>query len=254
MASDGERARVAQAVPWAVGIAACCTAALLGIWLLTGRSSHRRHADLPEEEQPFPQGSVEAPEAPEEAKKSSSEDRRTWIECAIPLPEGHGPLFFARARAHPFFAEYDRKLRFMSPEGKEAVGWVPPNIGGRTMINLYWYPASEKEGPYVRFVERWWVYVADVRQRTLNLMGELRGELYICEIPSGRKVGGFSSGWGQSDGEEEPTYHVGGNEGHKVTGMLAQGQGEYIGRLDGRTEPVRFVSRDDAPEEEIERR
>ena len=252
MVPNGKRGRVSRGGLLAAGLAACCMAALLGIWLLSGHSSQGGRLFLTDEDQRVPQATLGATEVREEAKKAPTEDQRTWAECGIPVPEGHGELWFLRGRAHPFLAEYDRKLRFVIPKGNEAVRWLPPNVGGRTMINCYWYPAAEDGGPYVRLEDHWGVYVADLRRQTVSVVGERHGQLYIAEIPVGRDNPPFGHWEGEID-REELTYYVGNNPGHELTGCLAQGKGEYLGRLDGRSGPVGFVSRAEAPKESIER-
>jgi len=178
------------------------------------------------------------------------EEAQPWIACSVPLPDGHAPLVFLRRHIHPFLAEYDRKVTLTAEDGREVVRWLPTNPGGDTMVNLYWYQRADGEGPLLRLQDHWGVYAVDLQRETVSLVRERNGVAYVGEIPAGSK-GNISSGWFKEDGGDEWTFTVAGNEGARATGPLAHGKGRYIGRLDSRDGPPRFMSAAQSPEEPI---
>lgn len=179
------------------------------------------------------------------------EESQPWSECAVQLPNESGRVVLLRRCLHPLFAEYDRQIRFEVGDDPNTVCWLPTNCGGRTCINVYWYPANRAEGPYVKLRDSWGVYVLDLQRKTASILREHNGVRYIGEIPP-QSDGSVSSGWSKADGRKDWTYTVGKNEGRKLNGLLAEAKGLYLGRLDSRTGALRFVPADEAPEEEID--
>ncbi len=89
------------------------------------------------------------------------EDAQPWVECPIEIPDETGRVVFLRRHSHPFLAEYDRKIRYEM--GDRAVTKdLPPNTGGKTRINVYYYPAGDGQGPFVRFRDRAGNYYFDL--------------------------------------------------------------------------------------------
>ena len=53
-----------------------------------------------------------------------------WVESAAALPPSvGGPVVLLRRSAHPYLAEYDRRLRLERPDGSELTVDLPPNPG-----------------------------------------------------------------------------------------------------------------------------
>lgn len=188
-----------------------------------------------------------------EAADDVDADKQPWVKCAIPLPGNHGPILFLRRSIHPFLAEYDRQICFGDDPEAGPIRRLPINCGGRTCINVRWYKSSETEGPYVKLTDHWGVYIVDLRRKMLCVMRELDGVPYIGDLAA-TSDGGGGSGWSGSkaDGETEWEFTVDGNPGRKATGLLVDSRGVYIGRIDGRSGPVAFISVDEAPEEKID--
>ncbi|MHC4111944.1 MAG: hypothetical protein ACYSUY_12785 [Planctomycetota bacterium] len=129
-----------------------------------------------------------------------------WTECPIDLPDKAGRIVFLRRHNHPFLAEYDRKIRYETSV-LASVRLLPPNTGGKTRINVYYYEAKNGQGPYIKFQDQYGNYRFDL--------------------------------------------------GHDVKETLSIPDAltrEYIGRLDGVREPLRFISAEESTEERIERR
>ena len=59
-----------------------------------------------------------------------------WKNVEIILPSGMGTLIFYRRHAHPFLAEYDRKVTLESADRRSAFDLLP-NCGGQTNVNIY---------------------------------------------------------------------------------------------------------------------
>ena len=82
---------------------------------------------------------------------------------------------------------------------------LPPNTGGRTKINVYYCPAKDGHGPFVRLRDHYGNYRFDL-----------------------------------------------GNDANEIRAIPESLIGEYIGRLDGVQEPLRFISVQESPEERID--
>jgi len=93
-----------------------------------------------------------------------NKNEQPWVECLIRLPDGSGQVVFMRRHAHPFLAEYDRKIRFETDSLKNVVQPLPMNTGGRTRINVYWYPESDSNGAFIRLRDRYGSYYLDLQR------------------------------------------------------------------------------------------
>jgi hypothetical protein len=96
-------------------------------------------------------------------------EAQPWVGVDVPIPEG-GPLRFERRSAHPFLAEYDRRIRLPARD------WValPMNTGGRTLINVHWHEA-EGGGPWIELVERYGRRIVDLGDPTRVQLGWTQG-------------------------------------------------------------------------------
>lgn len=173
-----------------------------------------------------------------------------WEECSVELPNGSGRFVFLRQHIHPFLAEYDRKIRFETEHGATNTAWLRTNVGGRTKVNVYWYPADQEEGPFVRLQDHWGEHILDFRRSVTRLVSRMQGAAYIGDM-AGPDTG---SGWQRRIGaeREETEFLVGTTKNEKVTGLLASGSGLYVGRIDGSQGPLRFVPASESPEETIQ--
>ncbi len=88
-----------------------------------------------------------------------------WVECPIELPNKTGRIIFMQRQSHPFLTEYYRKLRFEMSKFQEHIEKeLPPNTGGKTKINIYYYEVADSQGPYIKFQDRFGNYYFDLSQ------------------------------------------------------------------------------------------
>jgi hypothetical protein len=138
------------------------------------------------------------------------QSQEPWIEVGFELPDSSEKITLLRQHAHPFLAEYDRKVR-LEPNNQPMVTIeLPMNTGGKTMINVYLDTLEVENGervPVVQLKDRYGVYVIDLRnQRIVD------------------------------------TTVIGLDDSLK-----------YIGRFDGRTGELRYLSAVEAEQEVIEK-
>jgi len=96
-----------------------------------------------------------------------------WQEVPIPLPSGVPTVTFLRRHAHPFLAEYDRKLRI----GVEAMVDLPTNVGGRTLTNIFLIREGDGRGPILHLCDHWGHCFVDlVEARTVEARADPPGE------------------------------------------------------------------------------
>jgi len=176
---------------------------------------------------------------------------RYFVECPIPLPTDKVAITFLRRATHPFLADYVRCLRFELPDGTRATKWLPRNPGGATGINVYWYDRCEGEGPFVRFRDYWYEYIADLDRTRILLVHRLGEDMYVCEDTTGSY--GYKFGYvGEGTERRDVYFTIGENAGWKATGALAEDKERYIGRLEPAGDGVRFVPVSESPEETFE--
>jgi len=197
----------------------------------------------------------EAPTEPEEIARAVfgavddfDEEKQPWVECPLPTPDETVTVTFLRRHVHPFLAEFDRKLRFEQAGAEPVTRWLPTNVGGRTKINVYWYPRSEASGPFLKLVDHWGEYVADLTEKTISLIDYFDDVAYIGLLDDedeGKTLGG-----GGYKGEEEWHVSMGKNKATKLTGPLAE-TGQYLGRLEAPRGRLQFLPASQTPEEKI---
>jgi len=61
----------------------------------------------------------------------------TWEECVIDVADIEPNLVFLRKQAHPFLAEYERRLRIEKANEPARVLDLPMNTGGRTHVRVF---------------------------------------------------------------------------------------------------------------------
>ena len=89
------------------------------------------------------------------------ENAQPWTECPIDLPDKAGRIVFLRRHNHRFLAEYGRKIRYEIGT-HAAMKLLPPNTGGQTKINVYYYAAKDGQGPFVRLQDQYGNYRFDL--------------------------------------------------------------------------------------------
>jgi hypothetical protein len=162
-------------------------------------------------------------------------EAQPWVVVDIPLPDAR-VLRFERRVAHPFFAEYDRRLRV-----GERVLNLPMNVGGLTYINVYYHSASSDRGPWVRLVDRLGEHIVDLTNPpTLGILCSREGATFYVRvaIDGGDRHG---CGWVRTNyGPWEPM-----GDAAPVPFELP---GRYLGVIDGRDPPLRFRPPSEVPE------
>lgn len=162
----------------------------------------------------------------------------TWCECSLEYPGKQAPLnFLQKSLGHPFLAEYEYKIRFGT--GKEAVEcWLPVNTGGRTLMHAYWYPADARFGPCIRLQDqgRNRDCLVSLQEKKTYLI--LRDNARICA----GEISESNPGWGSAGGAPPCFLAVGRNNAFDIAETsVAKEPGQYIGSIDGRSSPLRFV-------------
>lgn len=99
-----------------------------------------------------------------------------WTEAGFALPDSSGNIVLLRQHAHPFLAEYNRKLRLDMNTQPSATIDLPMNTGGKTLINVYldtlkvgW---QEERVPMMFLNDRHGIYGIDMsKQQIINTAG-----------------------------------------------------------------------------------
>lgn len=178
------------------------------------------------------------------------EEEQQWIECTIPLPEEDGTLSFLRRHIHPFMAEYSRKVRIGIPDDKPVCCPLPINVGGRTLINVYWIDEKDSFGPLVLLRDHWGESLVDLATReTLRLVRVGADRVFAGHIDNERAGVGWTGT--SDDAVDDLRVHVGQNIATDITRFSIYDRLQYLGRLDGRFGPLRFISASEASEERI---
>lgn len=158
-----------------------------------------------------------------------------WKPCLAHTLSDGTMISVAFRQAHPFLAEYDRKVIVAPPTGPSVELAMPMNVGGRTKMNVYFYPQEDGAGPFIRFQDQWGETLLDLPRRVLRMMLRIEGIAYAGDLR-----GDASAGWSILEGGE-PSVRIGGRPAERLTGRLAA-PGQYLGRLDGTKGPVVFIA------------
>ncbi len=160
-------------------------------------------------------------------------EKEPWRPVQVPLAQGS--LRFEQRLAHPFLAEYSRRI-VVSGQPEHQLD-MPFNPGGRTLINVYWHDAQGGQGPWVRHQEYMGHFIVDLGSKPPRpwLLCEHEGERFL--------VAGECS-WSRTN--DEPWRP---NGEHQPVPFSMPGR--YLGRVDGRTSALRFVPAAEATEELI---
>lgn len=178
-------------------------------------------------------------------------------QCRIPLPDGSGFVEYKVVRLKSSFcAEFDRKIRFETNKFRGQVRFIPGDSGGGSPVNVYWYPAKDGKGPYLRFQDCYNEYLADlVTGKTLLIVRNGKRNAFAGEIKTQwpeSSISGPTTVYGDGlsptvIGEAEAK--VDGHPARKLEAWVALKPGEYIGSIsDGYG---RFIPKKEAPEKPI---
>ena len=152
-------------------------------------------------------------------------DQEPWVEVGFDLPNNIGHIVLLRQHAHPFLAEYNRKIRLEMPNQKPVTLELPVNVGGRILIRVYLYTerlADNKEISILRLTDHWGKYYVDLSHQIL--------------LETGHKKYGFGDVNDTGFGEVSHPVYVETVNIHEIT------QWEYLGRFDGQKGPLEFIA------------
>jgi hypothetical protein len=211
---------------------------ILTVLLVLNYSALRRmgvfHSDEPTESAP-PALSIEF-----------DREAQPWESCSISLPQDQGVLLFMRRHSHPMLAEFDRKVRISVRNGPELVAKLPSNTGAQTKINVYWYPKTEKNGPFVRMCDRHGEYLFDLGASLAFRILRYGSQAYAAEL----------TGSGEycitTPKNGAPVVELGGKPATLRSDRTVKESGKYLGVLDGERPALGFVSSAEAKERKIE--
>lgn len=121
------------------------------------------------------------------------QENEPWIKLVITLPEPKIEIIYYQQTAHPFLAEYNRKIIFKSEKEQSDTIDMFENTGGRTMFNLYFQKSRNKRiivmednfGFYYYDIDSK-VYSEDISKNKMRIMmnsttrylGRIDGEFY----------------------------------------------------------------------------
>lgn len=204
---------------------------------------------------------------------------REWTSCPIPCAWDGGKVTFLRQHIHPgFMAEYDRQICLEIPGKASVYCWLPTNVGGRTMINVHWMDANGIFGPMLLLQDRWGDYAVDLRRRRtlvvfkskpLTVLPALSSDpnhveriksinsqikpngVYAGEIKNKNQGGGISYMTNASG--KLVNIRVTGDTTIDLTPYKIYENSHYIGRIDGRKSPLRFIPSSESEAEAINR-
>jgi hypothetical protein len=168
-----------------------------------------------------------------------------WISCTIPMPPDHGTLVFLQKGIHPSLAEYEYKLRFAKGSTKVERS-LPSNSRGRILVNTYWYPASPRGGPWVRFQDQDGEYLVDITKQRVSRVLRYKGRVFTGELSGSREGTAIVESGGKI------IVSVGHNDANEITELpIGSSQGTYIGRIEGKYYRLRFITPNESPEQRI---
>ena len=120
-----------------------------------------------------------------------------WAEFEpIPLPDGAGELVLLAKGLHPFLAESARRIRLKS-ESSDMLLDLAHNVGGQDVVDVYWYPADEQRGPFVRLEDHWGEYLIDVNKRRSYSLWRVEDTLFAGDCTTS----GGAYSWSASEDE-----------------------------------------------------
>ncbi len=167
------------------------------------------------------------------------------IFCTIPIPPEHGTLVFLRHGIHPSLTLYEYKLKFT--KGLTAVERpLPSNRRSRALVNIYWYPANQQGGPWVRFRDRDGEYLIDMKEQKVSRVLRYGGHVFAGELSSGKDGIAIVESGGKI------LVSVGRRDAYEITGTpVGISAGKYIGRIEGNYYRFRFITPIESPEQKI---
>jgi hypothetical protein len=156
----------------------------------------------------------------------------TFTGSAIGLPDGDGQIVFLIKPAHPFLAEYERKIRFETKAFPKLTKQIQIDPGGDTTHReVYWYAKRGEKGPYIKFF------------LPKNSSDTFSPEDFIIDLDKGKIYRiSYEGGIGilEIRGESD-IVQIDENEKRELCKWLNQEKGQYIGYLDAHRAPFRSI-------------
>ncbi len=135
-------------------------------------------------------------------------ENQPWQEIWINLPEKECSLLFMRRHAHPFLAEYDRKIALRKKGKLSETFALPPNTGGRTNIRVLIVKKGDSHELWLHDMsDEKSAYILNLQTSSFRIEGQMQywrreGEVYQVgrdvEIPAHAefigKIDGSGSG------------------------------------------------------------
>jgi hypothetical protein len=165
------------------------------------------------------------------------------ISCTIPIPPEYGTLVFLRHGIHPSLSPYEYKLKFT--KGSTVVERsLPSDSRSLTLINIYWYPANQQAGPWVRLQHQEAEYLVDMKQQKLSRIFRYKGRVFAGQLS------GDQEGIAIVESGGRILVSVGRRDAYEITGTrVGDSSGEYIGRIEGNYFRLRFVTPNQSPQQ-----
>ena len=167
------------------------------------------------------------------------------ISCAIPIPPEEGSLVFLRYGLHPSLAGYECNLKIT--KGSTVVERsLFLSSRASTLVNVYWYPADQQGGPWIRFQDQEGEILVNIQKQRIFQLLHLKGHVFADELSGGQE------GTAVVESSGRIIVSVGGREAQEITGLpIADSPGTYMGRIEGNIYRLQFVTPDQSPEKRI---
>ncbi|MGO8991046.1 MAG: hypothetical protein ACLQGU_16505 [bacterium] len=167
------------------------------------------------------------------------------ISCTIPIPPEYGTLTFLRHGIHPSLSPYEYKLKFT--KGSTVVGRsLPSDSRSLTLINIYWYPANQQGGPWLRLQHQEGEYVVDMKEHKVSRILRYKGHVFAGQLS------GDQEGVAIVESGGKILISVGRRDAYEVTGTpVGDSSGEYIGRIEENYYRLRFIPPSQSPEQRM---
>jgi hypothetical protein len=167
------------------------------------------------------------------------------MSCTIPISPEHGTLVFIRHGIHPSLSEYKYKLKFT--KGSTVLErTLPSDNRSFVLVNAYWYPANQQEGPWIRLQDQEGEYLLDMKEHKVSRVLRYKGRVFAGELFSGQDGIAIVESGGRI------VVSVGRRNAYEITGTpIGDFPGTYIGRIEGNYYRLRFVTPIESPEQKI---
>ena len=167
------------------------------------------------------------------------------ISCTIPISPEEGALVIFRYGVHPSLAAYEYKLRIA--KGSTTVERpMTSRSSPAILINVYWYPADQQGGPWIRLQDQEEEHLVDLQKQKVSRVFRYKGHVFSGELSEDHE------GTAMVESGGKILVSVGRREAREITGLpVADSPGTYIGRIEGNYYRLRFIAPTENPEKKI---